>query len=511
MTGGAQTERDETLIAQVAPTSEWDFASASGLAEALRSRRVSASEHLEHTIRRIEALDGSVNAIVVRDFDRARIAAKEADTAIARGERKSLLGVPITLKEAFNVAGLTTTWGDPEMKDFIPKEDALVVSRLKQAGAVVIGKTNIPQGLRDFQSYNTIYGVTKNPWNLDLTPGGSSGGSAASLACGFESLSIGSDIGGSVRAPAHYCGICAHKPSLGLVPLRGYGPPPSPPIPGRGDLAVAGPMARHVADLALALDAIAGPDELYEGVGYRVALPIARYERLQDFRVFVVDTHPLVPAGTAVRSAIMHLADKLEHLGTKVERNNSPLPNLDESARLYMGLLNAAKSPRFTPEEYAEAKRVVGAALANDRSLQIERARGMLMSHREWLTADGARRRLQEQWQAFFRTWDVVIYPAAAVPAFPHDYSEPIEARHLHIDGVQYPYYDASFVWADPASTCGLPATVVPVDRSPTGLPIGVQIIGAYLEDRTTLGFAALIEREFGGFVPPRFASGGNG
>jgi len=271
-------------------------------------------------------------------------------------------------------------------------------------------------------------------------------------------------------------------------------------------------MARHVSDLALVLDAIAGPDDLYEGVGYRVVLPMARHERLQDFRVFVIDTHPLVPTGAAVRSAIERLADKLEHSGTKVTRNNAPLPNLEESARLYMRLLNAAKSPRFTPEEYAEATRVAGVASASDCSLQIERARGALMSHRDWLTADGARRQLQRQWQAFFRDWDVVIYPAAAVPAFPHDHSEPIEERHLDIDGVQYPYYDASFVWADPASTFGLPATVVPVDRSPTGLPIAVQIIGAYLEDRTTLALAALIEREFGGFVPPPlFASSGNG
>ena len=247
------------------PASEWDFASASTLTAALYSGKLSASELLEHTIRRIEALDTSINAVIVRDFDRARAAAKAADAAIARCERRPLLGIPVTLKEAFNVAGLPTTWGDPTFKDFVPKQDALVVSRLKEAGAVVIGKTNVPLGLRDFQSYNAIYGMTRNPWDFGRTPGGSSGGSGASLACGFEPLSIGSDIGGSVRAPAHFCGVCAHKPSIGIVPLRGYNPPSAPPLPGHGDLVVAGPLARHVSDLALALDIIAGPDEDYEG------------------------------------------------------------------------------------------------------------------------------------------------------------------------------------------------------------------------------------------------------
>ncbi|WP_426414026.1 amidase [Bradyrhizobium ganzhouense] len=479
------------------------YGSIGALLSALYARKLSASELLEHTIARIEALDGPINAIIVRDFDRARDAARAADAALGGGERLPLLGIPVTLKEPFNVAGLPTTWGFPHFRNFQPAEDALVVSRLKAAGAIIIGKTNIPIGLRDFQSYNEIYGATNNPWDLGRSPGGSSGGCGAALAAGFGPLSIGSDIGGSIRVPAHFCGVFGHKPSLGLVPLRGYSLPPARPVPGQGDLAVVGPMARTASDLALSLDVIAGPDETRDGIGYRLALPAPRHDELRDFRILVIDTHPLMPTGDAVRSAIGRLADRLDKSGARIARSSTSLPDLAESARLYMKLLNAARSPRLTPAALAEAQGLAAALAPDDRSLQAERARGWGMIHREWLAADATRQQLQQKWQELFREFDAVIYPAAAVPAFPHDHSEPFDARQLDIDGKLYNYSDACFIWADPASTCGLPATAVPIERTPTGLPIGVQIIGPYLEDRTTIALAGLIEREFGGFVPP--------
>ncbi|MDA9511213.1 amidase [Bradyrhizobium sp. CCBAU 11386] len=480
-----------------------DYGSISALLGALHARRMSALELLEHTITRIEALDGRINAVIVRDFDRARDAARAADAALGRGERRPLLGIPVTLKEPFNVAGLPTTWGFPHFRDFQPAEDALVVSRLKAAGAIIIGKTNIPIGLRDFQSYNDIHGTTNNPWDLGRSPGGSSGGSGAALAAGFGPLSIGSDIGGSIRVPSHFCGVFGHKPSLGLVPLRGYSLPPAPPVPGQGDLAVVGPMARTASDLALALDVIAGPDETRDGIGYRLALPGPRHDQLKNFRILVIDTHPLMPTGDAVRSAIGRLAERLARSGAQVARSSTLLPDLAESARLYMRLLNAARSPRLTPAALAEAQGLAAALAPDDRSLHAERTRGWGMTHREWLATDAARLQLQQKWQQLFRDFDAVIYPAAAVPAFPHDQSEPFDARQLDIDGKLYNYSDACFIWADPASTCGLPATAVPIERTPSGLPIGVQIIGPYLEDRTTIALAGLIEREFGGFVPP--------
>jgi amidase len=484
-------------------TSELDFGSITELSNAMRARRISASELLEHTIARIETLDRRFNAVVVRDFDRAFEAAKAADAAFARGERRPLLGIPMTLKEPFNVAGLPTTWGYPKFRKFVPKEDALLVVRLKEAGAIIVGKTNIPSGLRDFQSYNDIYGTTKNPWDVGRSPGGSSGGSAAALAAGFGPLSIGTDIGGSIRVPAHFCGVFGHKPTLGLVPLRGYNLPPTPPVPGSGDLGVAGPMARHASDLALALGVISGPDEAREGIGYHLTLPPPRHDDLRNFRILVIDTHPLMPTSDAVRTAIEKLAERLSKLGARVAYSDQALPNLADSARLYMKLLSAATSPRLSSDSFVETHRLNAALSPGDHSLKAERTRGTVMSHRDWLAADATRLQLQQQWRAFFREWDVVIYPAVAVPAFPHDHSEPIEARQLDIDGKAYPYYDVCFTSADPATTCGLSATAVPIDRSPSGLPIGVQIIGPYLEDRTTIAFAELLEREFGGFVPP--------
>src|SRR3954464_4654329 len=261
---------------------------AAELAQALARRQVSSRELIDAAVSRIEALDPKINAVVVRDFERARAAAEDADAALARGERRPLLGLPMTVKEQFNVAGLPTTWGFPKFKGWRPETDALAVQRLKAAGAIVIGKTNVPVNLTDWQSFNEVYGTTNNPWDLSRTPGGSSGGSAAALAAGFVPLELGSDIGGSLRAPAHFCGVFSHKPSLELIPERGSGPPQTPPGPVRGDLSVIGPMARSAADLALALQVLAGPDELREGIGYRLMLPPPRHERLADYRVLVL-------------------------------------------------------------------------------------------------------------------------------------------------------------------------------------------------------------------------------
>jgi amidase len=485
------------------PSSEWAYCSVEKLSRALVTRRISASELLEYFITRIDALDPPLNAVVVRDFERAREAAKRADAAIGRGERWPLLGIPMTFKEAFNIAGLPTTWGFPQFKKFVPNEDAVVVSRIKNAGAIILGKTNVPKGLADFQSYNEIYGTTNNPWNIDRSPGGSSGGSAAAVAAGFGPLSVGSDIGGSTRVPAHFCGVYAHKPTLGVVPMRGYCPPGSPPVPGYGDLAVIGPLARSAGDLAMALDVMAGPDEQCEAIGYSLSLPPARHSNLKDFRVFVVDAHPLMPTDNTVRGAICKLSERLARTGAKVGRASALLPYLSESARIYRRLLASAKSSSITLHQYEEAQRCVAVLPPCDHSLKAEHMRGTVMSHRDWLEVDATRALLRRQWRSFFSEWDILLYPPASVPAFPHDHSLPIESRRIDVDGRNYPFYDACFTWADPASTCGLPATVAPIGPSPAGLPIGIQIIGPYLGDRTTIAFAELLERTFGGFIPP--------
>jgi len=478
-----------------------EFHGAGEQAAALAARQVSALELTDLAIARIERHDGQLNAVVVRDFDRARAAARDADAALARGERKPLLGVPMTVKEAYNVAGLPTTWGLPSAKDWKPAEDALAVRRLKAAGAVILGKTNVPVFLADWQSYNDIYGTTRNPWDVTRTPGGSSGGSAAALAAGYVALELGSDIGGSLRVPAHYCGVFAHKPTHALVPSRGHVPPFVPALPGEIDLAVIGPMARSAADLALALDLIAGPDEP-QAIAYRLALPAPRHAALKDFRVLVIDAHPVIPADGATRAALDRLAENLAGAGAKVARSSPQVPDLAAMAGIYTQLL----IPIFTADIPIEAYRLAQAAAAtfaaDDRSLDAQRARGAVLTHRDWIGADRVRTGMAARWRELFAAFDVVLCPVMPTPASPHDHSPEQRKRRIKIDGVEHSYLD-QIVWPGIATLVGLPATAAPIGRSPDGLPIGVQIIGPYLEDRTPIAFAGLIERAFGGFVPP--------
>ena len=383
-----QTRRDRAA-------GEWDYCTTKELIQALQARKVSSAELVEHMIARIEALNQRLNAVVVRDFQRAREAAKAADAALARGEGRPLLGIPMTVKEAFNVAGLPTTWGDPRFKDFVPQEDAVVVSRVKSAGAVILGKTNVPLQLSDLQSYNDIYGTTNNPWDVERTPGGSSGGSAAALAAGFGPLSLGSDLGGSIRVPAHFCGIFAHKPSLSLVPDRGHTSPTSPPMLRDSDLFVVGPMSRTAADLALALDVIASPDEGRVGIGFRLALRSARHDDLKSFRVLVVETHPLVPTGLAVRMALGRLSERLVRSGAKVGHASPLLPDLANSARIFMRLWSAFQGSVAPPKLYDQMRHSAEALSPDDNSLAAERMRAAVMSHRDWFAANTARARLR--------------------------------------------------------------------------------------------------------------------
>jgi amidase len=450
-----------------AAASDHAYGNAADLVGALAAKQVSSVELTDAAIARIEALDKAINAVVVRDFDRARQAARAADAALARGEYGALLGLPMTVKEMFDVAGLPTTWGNPKFRDWTAPVDSLVIARLKAAGAVILGKTNVPFLARDYQSYNEIYGTTNNPWDLGRTPGGSSGGAAATLAAGFVALELGSDIVGSLRCPAHFCGVFAHKPSLDLVPLRGAGPPGVPPLPVRGGLLVAGPMARSASDLALELQVIAGPDELSEGVGYKLALPAARHQDLPGFRVLVVDAHPLCPTAESVRDALDRLANRLSRADAKVARASPLLPDLAEAARVH-----------------------------------VELVRGLTLSNREWISAIRLQERMRQQWRELAKSFDVVLCPASPTLAFPHDHRRDQEKRRLNIDGKEIRYRN-QMVWSSMATVLGLPATVAPIGHSAKGLPIGVQIIGPYLEDRTTIAFAGLVEREFGGFVPP--------
>jgi amidase len=477
------------------------YRSATDLLRALTTREISARELLDAAINRIEAINAKINAVVVRDFDRARAAAVTADAALDRGERRPLLGLPMTVKEQFNVAGLPTTWGMPQFRDWRPDADALVVQRLKAAGAVIIGKTNVPARLSDWQSYNDVYGTTNNPWNLGRTPGGSSGGSAAALAAGLVPLEMGSDIGGSLRAPAHFCGVYAHKPSIDLIPQRGTGPPQAPIVALKIEMGVTGPMARSAADLALELNVLAGPDELWDGIGYKLALPGPRHDKLADFRVLIIDTHPLCPTAASITDAIEGLARRLAKAGCTIVRRSADIPDLAFTTRNYNELLSALVDVDQPPDERLRIQAIAETLPPDDQSLVAARVRGATMSHAAWVKAQRVRNALRMRWQASFRDIDVILCPPMPTTAFPHNHA-PNPTRQLDVDGQKISYYD-QLAWPALATLTDLPATVAPIGHDDKGLPIGVQIIGGYLEDRTTIAFAGLIEREFGGFSPP--------
>lgn len=492
------------------PNGDPSYWSAIEQAAALVDRRISARELLDHSLKRIEAFDKHTNAVVVRDYERARDAARAADELLARGERRPLLGLPMTVKDALDVTGLPTTWGLPAFRDWRAKQDAAAVKRLRNAGVVILGKTNVPSGLSDYQTYNEIYGTTNNPWDITRTPGGSSGGAAAAVAAGYVAFEIGSDLGGSVRAPAHYCGVFGHKPTYGLIPLHGHAPPKLVPAIAVDDgaLPVLGPLARSANDLALVLDVLVGQGNS-EKIAFRSALPVARHHQLKNFRVLVLEAHPLQPASASIRGAIIRLSDRLRKMGAKVAHESPLLPDLLETNRLYILMMTSFSSQGRPPEYYRRMATTVQSLAHDDDSMTALRLRGTVLSHQDWLIANAARLRLCYQWQELFREWDVMICPAMPTPAFPHDQTPhdfpTREPRLIDIDGKLFPYLDQS-VWSGMATLPGLPATVAPIEWTETGLPIGVQIVGPYGEDHTTISFAHLIEREFGGFVgPPGF------
>lgn len=441
-------------------------AGAGELAHAIAARQLSAREACDAAIARIEAGDTEINAVVVRDFERAREQAQAADAALARGDRRPLLGVPMTVKESFDVAGLPTTWGFEFALGLPVTEDAVPVARLKAAGAVILGKTNCAFALADWQTVNPIYGRTSNPLDPSRTPGGSSGGSAAALAAGFVPLELGTDLAGSLRIPAHFSGLFGHKPSHGLLARRGMR------FPGHvgaheDPLGVIGPLARNASDLELALDVLAGPDP-DEAPAWRVALPPPRHAGAAGLRVLVAVEHPAAQATSEVRGAVQAAADQLARGGASVHASSPLLPDL-------MAVLRAFGS-------------LVGAFVSQGQP-------GPVISAHEWLALLDEQARVRSQCAKLFEAFDVLLMPAFGTTAFKHLDEPDFDQRTLRIDGVATPY-SAQGAWSALASFAGLPATVAPVARGAGGLPIGVQIVGPYLNDRTPLAVAAWLQAQ---------------
>ena len=474
--------------------------SASTLAAAIRRKEISSRELLDLQLTRINALNGKLNAVVTFDIEGARQRAGEMDAATARGEFKGRLhGLPITIKDSFETAGLKTTCGAPVWRDHVPTSNADAVQRLVNAGAVIVGKTNTPIFAGDVQTFNDLFGTTHNPWDLSRTPGGSSGGAAAAVASGMTPFELGSDIGGSIRTPAHFCGIYGHKASFGLISLRGHVPGP-PGTLAASDLSVAGPLARSADDLDMLLDILAAPNE-QEGVAWQLKLPPSRHEKLQDFRVALWLDEPNYPIDGSVRSALESTANALRKAGVHVDDKPTLPINLADAFQTYLRLLWPLLIAGTSDVVFEQHVALAANFAADDPSFKARFNRQATARHRDWLRANEARARYRAAMMAFFKHYDVLLMPVTSTPAFPHDHSPNIMERVIRVNDQPQPYFD-NFFWINLATLCHLPATVVPVGQA-QDLPVGLQIVGPYLEDRTTIKFAALIEQCIGGFKPP--------
>lgn len=477
---------------------ETHFKSATELMAMLEAREIGARELLDLYLDRIETHNPAVNAIIWQDAERARAEADSSDARRARGESVGPLdGLPVTVKESFDLTGSPTTWGAPDFADNIASKDSAVVAKYRAAGAVVFGKTNVPLMLSDWQSYNDIYGTCNNPWDLGRTPGGSSGGSAAALAAGMTGLEAGSDIGASIRNPAHYCGVTGHKPTYEIVSGRGQS------LPGDHsgtDIAVVGPLARSAADLKLAMSLLAGADGPMAR-GWKLELPGPRKQALEDFRVGVMLSDDEAEVDQPYQDAIAALARWLEGEGCAVEVGAKPAFSSAEAMEVYTMLLRGATSKRMTDAKLEQAK----ADLANLPPDAIPYRRRMLeaqtMGHRDWLRWNDRRHVLMQGWEEWFETYDLLLCPAASSAAFPHDQAGERHDRTITVNGKPQPVVDQLFYAGYP---CGyyLPATVVPIGLA-GGLPVGIQIVGRRFDDLTCLQMAGLIEEGYYRFTAP--------
>ncbi|MEO0322597.1 MAG: amidase [Myxococcota bacterium] len=472
---------------------------ATDLLAAMAAKETSSEALLEHLLARIARFDGRINAVVAKAPEAARARAREADGARARGESWGPLhGLPMTVKDAFETPQMPTTSGARELRDYQATRPAEAVARLEAAGAIVFGKTNLPLYAGEWQSFNALHGTTNNPWNLTRTPGGSSGGSAASLAAGFTPLELGSDVGGSIRIPSHFCGVVGHKPTYGLIPLRGHIPGP-PGMISEPDLAVAGPMARSVRDCELAFRTLVGPAPEH-AAAWSLSLPEARTKALSELRVAVWIDDATCPLEADVRQALEKALAALQEAGLRTSR---VVPfrladHLDTYTLLLASLIGAGlpakvrQRVRRLQPALSLAWKVKPPATPLPRHLE-----GLFLSHKDWLAANEARTRFAAEVTGFFEDVDVLLMPSAAWTAPPHAQKGEVLLRKIDVPSGKRPYVD-HLPWVALATLAGAPATSVPVGLTAAGLPVGLQVVSAPYRDLTTLAFAREVERVVG-------------
>ena len=474
------------------------FRTAKQLASAVRKKKIGCLELLDLYLKRVEAHNPKLNAIIATDIPGARKRAKAADKAVKAGKKLGPLhGVPMTIKESFDVTGYSSTYGDPAFKKYIAPKNSLVAQRMVDAGVTLFGKTNVPLNLADWQSYNEIYGVTNNPWDLGRTPGGSSGGSGAALAAGLTGIEAGSDVGASIRNPAHYCGVYGHKPTYDVVSYKGH----TRGNVSVGDITVVGPLARGAEDLEIAMDVIAGPDEI-DGRGWKLTLPRSKKKKLRDFKVAVLLSDPNAEVDQSVQDEIQKLAAFLGKKKAKVSDSARPEIDTAELNDVYIRLLRAGTSGRMSDEAWRRAAHDAAALPDDDKSYFAQMQRGNALPHRTWIQLNEKRHRMRLAWDEFFKDYDLMLCPVAVTAAFPHDHKDPRHERTVVVNNKKVPVVDQIF-WAGYAGVAYLPASAAPIGQTRDGLPIGVQIVGPQYGDYTCIEFAKLLEQEYRSFKPP--------
>ena len=442
---------------------------------AIRRGDLGSVELLDAELARVDRLNPSVNAVCTLAVEPARERARAADAATAKGQSWGPLhGVPVTVKDAIATAGIRSTGGSPKMLGNVPQRDATVVDALKRAGAIVFGKTNVPLWSGDLQTFNEMFGTTNNPWDLELVPGGSSGGAAAAVACGMSSFEIGTDIGGSVRVPSAFCGVYGHKPSFGVIPTLGYIDEPNGGLT-ESDINVFGPIARSAADLALLLGLLAGapPDR---AAAWRLELPAADLTDVRDLRVATWFDEPSIPHDPEMMTVLDGLAELLVSAGASVDR--AARPAID-----------------FTEAWTSGAWLIMAATHISDGEHTV--------NHTEWLVADRIRAARRQRWAELFEDFDVLLCPVTLTPPFAHQQEGTWATRKLVVDGVTLPF-DALESWPALIGSVYLPSTSAPVGRTAASLPVGVQVVSPYLHDRRSIAVAGLLTELTGGYeVPP--------
>lgn len=471
------------------------------LAGMILRREISSRELLDHYLARVERFNPRLNAIVMLDVERARRRADEADAALAQGEMWGPLhGLPMTIKELFETEGFRWTSGDPQFAERIAQVNAPAVQKVVDAGAVIFGVTNSPLNGMDVQTFNAVYGTTNNPWDRERAPGGSSGGTAATLATGMSALDLGSDIGGSIRNPAHYTGVYGHKPTYGIVPRRRLR---LPGLMAVGDLSVAGPLGRSADDLELELSVIAGP-EADRAPAWRLELPPPRRESLRDYRVAAWLDDPAAPVDSVVRDRLEAAVESLRGAGVTVDESARPKLEFAEANRVYRSLLYATSARRSSADEFRAAMAAEDELAWEDADPAPTRPRSGALRHREWQHLNEAREQLRERWREFFQSYDVMLMPVTPVTAIRHDHAD-FDDRRIVVNGRERPYWD-QLSWVGLVTVAYLPASVAPIGLGANGLPVGIQIVAPYLEDRTAIDFARRLSEVIGGYqTPPGF------